>query len=147
MRLIPILALGLVFFASSDAYGCSCMMPDSDPVESVRKALKRSDVVFLGKVESTQLPDSGNTHPVDFIQTTTFYVLNSWKGEESTRIITKVNVACCVCGYRFEDSETYLVFGYKRENGFYSVSTCGLSSIFERAETNIQILDDLATSK
>jgi hypothetical protein len=144
MRFVAIVALVSLAFTPELLNACSCMPHDQDPVKAVQKSFDRADVVFLGQAESVETTDSDSESYVDIFQTTTFYVIKAWKGEESKRILTRINIACCLCGYAFEEGRKYLVFGYKLDDGFYSTSTCGLTTTGERADEFAAILDELA---
>ena len=99
--------------------------------------------VFLGKAEKvkTALPDNARSGAT--IQTTTFYVLDSWKGEKANRIVTKINVQCCLCGANFYEGETYLVFAFEAVDGFYSTSICSMTMGETWALATITILNEL----
>lgn len=137
---VVVLCLSL---ATLDALACSCLSHDRDPEVAVKVALDKADAVFVGTVISAELPDFETVKPFEHVQTTVFSVKTSWKGVESPTFTTKVVVTCCVCGYVFEFGETYLVFAYKATDGSYSVSSCGLTSRVEDADSLLGVLAGL----
>jgi len=116
-----------------------------DPNEPgvVEQALEAADIVFVGAVESAEIDGPPDGEYGRSIQTTTFLVQGSWKGEKVNRITTQVNVQCCLCGFRFEEDQTYLIFGYEREDGVYTVSICSLSRTLAEAGDIIRILNEI----
>lgn len=123
------------------SYACSCAPPSDSLLDSVESALEQADIVFVGEAENSELSDD------DTVQITTFYVRNSWKGTIANRVITKVVVSCCVCGYHFDVGSTYLVFGYERKDNFYSASICSLTRNLEHATEIIHILERLRAER
>ena len=114
MRNAVLLTIVLVAFGFAEARACSCVPNDPRSTESVREHVEYADVVFLGKVESKETNPPESSSDGLRIETTTFYVLDSWKGEKANRIVTKINVQCCLCGASFDENENYLVFAYER---------------------------------
>ena len=142
-RVAQFALLAVLFFAADRTNACSCLYQDPNSPDVVREALDRADVVFAGTAETVEvLADPEVDYGAEY-QTTTFLVKNSWKGEKANRIITKVNIQCCICGFSFEQDQTYLVFGYETDEGFYSVSICGLSRTYAEAGDIVRILDEI----
>ena len=61
------------------------------------------------------------------IDETTFKVIKSWKGVNSDRIVSRISIVCCLCGYTFEAGKTYLVYAMIKDGGPIYVSTCSRS--------------------
>lgn len=141
MRVLVLVLFSVLFFVCRAALACSCILPTQDPEEAVEDAADRADIVFLGKVERVHTADIPDVGAV--IQESTFYILESWKGEKVTRVSTKINVQCCVCGFHFEEGETYLVFAYEGKDGYYSTSICSLTRRADQAEEYLTILRDI----
>ena len=91
-------------------------------------------------------PRDDNIYLGATIQTTVFLVQDMWKGDRTNRIITKIDIQCCICGTNFVEGETYLVFAYKGDDEFYSTSICTMTMDKLRASETINILDTLAKS-
>lgn len=140
MRILLLLVISTCLLVSRPATACSCVSPKEDATEAVSDALKKADIVFLGKAETTTMSASSKSRLASTIQTTTFYLLESWKGEKVSRVTTKIDTQCCVCGARFDAGETYLVFGYKRDDSFYTTSICSLTSHSDHADEYLAIL-------
>lgn len=147
MRFFSLVILVVGFFSGGDAHACSCAAPPEDLTESVTQSLEDADIVFLGNVDSVSTAQEADKHTGAKIQTTTFHVLESWKGEEGTRITTKIDIQCCVCGYRFRKNKEYLVFGYSLEDGNYSTSICSLTGQAARSKKVIEKLRELAAEE
>ena len=147
MRHLTILIALACFLATVESSACSCVPPPEDLKEGVARALERADLVFLGEAENVALDVDKEKKFSPMIQTSTFYVLESWKGEKVTRVTTKINIQCCVCGFSFDEGETYLIFGYEREDGFYSTSICSMSNRADRSTEVIEVLRELSVEE
>ena len=156
---------------ASDASASRIICPDSElePAEWVKKHLDRSDVVFLGKVISAEIPDPKPVEqreitsmqelleriergqspgdPQHYDQTATFEVIKSWKGTAAPRIVTRTHFVYGTGPFKVGD--TYLVFGYKEEDSrIFSVSTdCASTLRAENAADRIALLDELTEAQ
>ena len=127
-------------FAASRVDACSCAPRPADLVEGVRGAFTRADCVFVGVVEQVRLVD-------EHVEETTFHVLRSWKGERASRVITRINVQCCACGYSFDVGKQYLVYGYERDtDSFVTTSICSRTAPEPKAGDDIEVLDVIVAS-
>lgn len=139
MKVAACLAL-VALFAAPRVDACSCARQPADLVEGVRSAFNRADIVFVGVVEHVRLLD-------EHIEETTFYVLRSWKGERVSRVTTRIDVQCCLCGYSFEVGMRYLVYGYGRDtHGFVATSICSRTAPEPKAGDDIDALDAMVAS-
>lgn len=145
MRIVVLIifATFTIFPIAADA--CSCVKNDPKSINSVREDFDHADIVFLGKVE--KIVESYDEDSIRQEQTTTLFVLTSWKGEKSNRVLMKIDVTCCMCGYSFRNDQTYLIFGYEADDGFYRTSICSMSIRAPIAEETIKILDELAAEE
>jgi hypothetical protein len=91
--------------------------------------LESADVVLLGTVISAEFP-APPEHEEPATET---------KPEERTA----TSMADLL--RQIHESNTYLVFGYKGEDGIHTISTvCGSTQIADNAKERIEILDELA---
>jgi len=138
-----VVLVGLVcslMLASSNSWGCSCGTTKQG-AERVKESFANSDAVFLGRVDEIVLADDLSGAKV---QTTTFRIVKSWKGQREGLIKTKINIQCCVCGYRFEQDYEYLVFAYrKKDSGWLSASICSSTTSRDAADDDIETLERL----
>lgn len=143
MRVSNLVLLSVLLFACRGVLACSCAAPMDDTETTVRHAVASADIVFLGKAERVLTSHTPDEEYGAVIQESTFYILESWKGEKATRVSTRINVQCCVCGYRFKEGETYLVFGYEGQDNYYRASTCSLTMHVDSADEYLAILGEL----
>lgn len=109
------LLLAITILIWFDAYCCTCLGEST-----VKSELKNSDVVFVGKVISTESFTVSHhilkTHKRDFIRTY-FNVEYYWKGKRFTTNISIVSgMGRGDCGFVFNKDQRYLVYANKREN-------------------------------
>jgi hypothetical protein len=75
-------------------------------------------------------------------QDVTFLVLKKWKGPESETLVARQKVWPGMMGSLLGGGKTYLVFGYKQEDGTYAFSTtCGETKSEENATDRIEALE------
>lgn len=134
----------LVLLAASPSNACSCLYQDASSPEVVREALDQADAVFLGVADSVEVQSVPDGEYGPKIQTTIFAIVDSWKGEPSERISTRVNIQCCLCGFSFRPGQTYVVFAKKSDDGSYSVSICSLTRTLAEADDILRLLNEFA---
>jgi hypothetical protein len=106
-RLVILLFAAWVF-SVYNAYGCTC----TDHL-SPRKALKKADVVFLGKVIAAAESGAGDV---------LFEVLASWKRVDFDPVPVKVFSAPLEgCTFRFSEDGIYLVYAKYGDDYFYEM--------------------------
>lgn len=140
-----------VFLLPVDGLACSCAFEKLPLQEAVKQSLSRSDSVVLAKVISIEKYSvellSGESIPPDAplsSDITQFEVIQSWKGNHNTLFHTRINTACCMCGYVFSEGETYLLYLYgPDEYGYYSTSTCSRSKPLKQENKEIAVLNHL----
>lgn len=81
-------------------------------------------------------------------QIATLRLIEKWKGDAEAVVVIKVTTECCLCGYRFEQGETYLVYANgPYEDGYYSTTSCTRTRLFDQSDADIKELDKLRLSK
>ena len=131
----------LIGMYSSGALACSCAY-GGDERADVAEALDQADLVFVGRIESQEefvLHENDMTHEYERTQ---FYVVQSWKGEKATRVYVESVVTCCMCGYRFPKTGSFLVYAYgPKPNGYYTTSICARTKPLAAAHDEIAMLN------
>jgi len=137
-------AVALIGLYSGETFACSCVGGPEVTRENVEAALKKADLVFVGRIESTE-PFSADEHGHTYnYQRAQFYVVQSWKGEKSVRVYTEAITGCCMCGIWFPEKGTYLVYASgPKPNGSYSTGICTRTKLLEHATEEIALLDKL----
>ncbi|MBF0227185.1 MAG: hypothetical protein HQK76_17200 [Desulfobacterales bacterium] len=59
--------------------------------------------------------------------------------------MTKIDTRCCVCGYRFEKGEEYLIYAKKIDDSYFYVSLCSRTKRIISSQTDMEILDDISS--
>ena len=147
MRIVVLILFATFALLPNAANACSCIGNNPKSIDSVRKHYDYADIVFLGKVEDEETVRRSDEDSYRQIQTTTLFVLASWKGEKSNRVLMKIDVTCCMCGYLFGKGETHLIFGHEGADGFYSTSICSMSMRAPVAEETVKLLDEIAAEE
>ena len=136
--LIIIGALVFYFIHTGSARACSCSAP-----ATTAEALKRSTVVFKGRVVKISVPS------LDWIGLTRtgahrvkFEILKQWKGPaaETTVVVTRLTGEGC--GFPFEEQKEYLVYVVAEQKHIQSGICTGTKSIADAAE-EMEELDEL----
>jgi hypothetical protein len=171
MRAMAIVGLLLLSFAQTSAWASTiiCRDNDRDVRAVVERRLESADMVFLGKVLSeskpnfsvaadTTLPpiqsmrefaeylesDTFKAHAKRLYQTTTFRVLQSWKGVSKSQVdVTNIAIPGQYGTY-LELGSSYLVFAYEDEDQSLSLLTyCNSTIPANDAEERIEALHSL----
>lgn len=140
-----ILAVAVLLLAASGiANACSCIRESDDRKTALSERLERADLVFLGRIESTQDSTVSEDGFEAQYQRTQFYILQSWKGEKSSRVYIQTALECCMCEYRFPTSGVFLVFAYgPNKDGIYETSACDQPRVIDRAKDDSAFLDQI----
>lgn len=136
------------------AYSCSCAYSDGELEDQVREAFESASSVVLAKVETieklepfqySQDDDSSEQRTFYYRHKTHFSEVQSWKGKHGKQFYTNIVVACCMCGYTFEEGRVYLLYLYgPDEQGFYSTSSCSRTTrLSEELKPELEILNSL----
>lgn len=121
---------------TSNAFACSCAAWPEDPDQAMKEANEEHAAIFLGTVQSVRMLPGP-----DEVQETVFSVHASWKGTAGPAFTTTVSVACCICGYEFDEGVTYFVFAYQISDGTYRVSLCSPTVPKDYSESYVEALD------
>ena len=152
-----LLLLLSMMLACTHAMACSCIFHEGPIEAAVADAYSSASAVVLATAEHVEYlePFVSNVwsaeqghHQVTShnLQRTQFSPLKIWKGELEGLFYTEIGIACCVCGYHFEQGETYLLYLYgPDEHGNYTTSSCSRTkSAFGDIKQELAILDSLA---
>jgi hypothetical protein len=141
---VLLLAIGSVEVAEA----CSCIPESGDKRTAVANRLASAQLVFLGRIETSE---KFRLQEDDFeieYQRTRFYILESWKGEKANRVYIQSPITCCLCGYKFPKNGTFLVFAYGPDkDGYYEATNCTRPLKRSEAKEDIAILNELATAE
>jgi hypothetical protein len=115
------LILGLVLMLTfSNSLACSCI-----GVMSVKKAIRKSDKVFIGKIISKEKIaikrklDGIETNIIHYYFKVTLIIEYSFKGKIESNIIEVITgTGGGDCGYGFEIDKKYVVYANKRNRFF-----------------------------
>ena len=94
-----------------------------------------------GKTEDTEVDREG--YPTQF-QTTRLEVRKAWKlpSPQSREITVETETTCCLCGFHFPESGTFLVFAHD-SGGTLHVSICSPTRPLDSAGDYLEALDDM----
>ena len=134
-----ILAVVFLLGASFAAAACSCAPPPD-----IDQALESADAVFAGRVIAMELvPDADPAIGVSMEHLrVTIAVHSAWKGEIAEQATVYTAFTCCVCGFRFEIGEEYLVYAYGQD-GVHRTSICDRTKRLEAAGEDLEQLGHL----
>lgn len=141
--ILGVLALTIEVVGTANA--CSCIRENSDKRTAVAERFEKAQLVFLGRIETTQRVTlmEEDDFEVEY-QRTQFYILDSWKGEKSNRVFVQSAITCCLCGFEFPSSGVFLVFAYGPDkDGYYEATSCTRPLRQSEANEDIAILNEL----
>ena len=135
-----ILIVVFLIVASVAAAACSC-----GPEADIEQALGDAAAVFAGRVIALELvPDPNPAVGISMEQLrVTVSVHSTWKGEIENLATVTTAFTCCVCGFRFEIGEEYLIYAY-RQDGVYRTSICDRTKLLGDASEDLEHLGHLA---
>jgi hypothetical protein len=140
-------AILLIGMYGSGALACSCSGGPENDRAAVAKALTEAALVFVGRIESKEkysVDEDG--YKLEY-ERTQFYVVQSWKGEKASRVYVESMVTCCMCGYAFPETGSFLVYAYgPKANGYYSTSICHRTKPLEAATQEVGLLDEIVAA-
>jgi len=129
---------------SAKAFSCSCVPQPENQRKGVEDALGYSSSVVLALATSVTRVPPEDKHYDPKKDITEFSEIESWKGVHGKKFYTKIVTVCCMCGFRFEQGETYLLYlGGPDAEGFYTTSTCSRTKKLASAKADVQILRKL----
>jgi len=139
-RLFTLLTLAMIA-TSIGSHACSCA-----PLPPADVARDQADTVFAGRVIGLRLvPQSGDDLASSFgIEDleVTIAVHSLWKGEVGEEQLLFTTYTCCVCGFRFEIGEEYLVYATVID-GVLRTSLCTRTALLSEASEDLAILGNL----
>lgn len=130
---------------SSFANACSCV----DQKIPLSEILANTDLVFTGKVikKSKEKFIASEFYDVEFV------LSENYKGKLGKHVIVKTGTDSAMCGFPFEEGESYLVFAYKlsttEDKKFaaaqpqFATSLCSRTNTVKFATADLQELDKI----
>ncbi|MBI4359473.1 MAG: hypothetical protein HY564_00055, partial [Candidatus Jacksonbacteria bacterium] len=117
--LVPIVS-GIVMFLPTRAFACQCFQP-SPPKEELQKAV----AVFSGTVVGIDKKKvSVGQGFFEDSYTATFDVERAWKGVSKKTITVNAGIQGGMCGYPFEEKESYIVYADGADENELLTSLC-----------------------
>ncbi|MBN7813715.1 hypothetical protein J0A68_22365, partial [Algoriphagus sp. H41] len=104
----------ILILTTLNSFACSCV-----GTETIKQAFKRSEIVFVGTVvssqpyEQKQEPLGGGFIDIYYHNEVTFEVTGWFKGKSTTSQIIYTGVGGGDCGFHFEVGEQYIVYATK----------------------------------
>jgi len=134
-----LLAMVFVLGATVAASACSCA-----PSLDVDQELHRADAVFAGRVVALELVLSSDPAiGVSLEQLrATLSVHSAWKGDVGEQTVVYTVFTCCVCGFRFEIGEEYLVYAIEQDGELHT-SICTRTRLLGVASDDLEKLGHL----
>ncbi len=134
---------GIFLCVSSLANACSCV----DQKLPMSETLAQNDFVFTGKVikKSKEQLVGSIFYDVEFQLTETY------KGKLGAHAVVKTGKDSAMCGFPFEEGESYLVFAYKltdeeqssKPQMQYGTGLCSKTKAIKYAEADLQELNKI----
>jgi hypothetical protein len=128
------------------ADSCSCASIAKSEKEEVQLLLKSAEAVVLAEAVSIETFPSKFDAMDTQSQRVRWKVVKSWKGPHSRDqiIVSETVVTCCLCGVPAQKGEVFLIFRHGPEP--FSISNCSRSGPASRMQTQISLLDRLAST-
>lgn len=131
-----ILAVIFVSFLLKSVFACTCSLGNIPPCV----AFERSDVVFIGKLQSQS--DLLNNSKFPPTVTGYFEIQKTFKGNPSDKV--KLRIPSGDCGYSFREGEIYFIYAYKNaEDGVLEIKRCDRSRHISKAGSDIEYVKSL----
>lgn len=136
-----VLCAALLLCLPNVAAACSCALPPLSKTEKqlIKLERKKSQAVFSGEVTEIIIPKlpSGEESWTAEVR---FKVLQTWKGTKSATVTVFTANVCCICGYKFEVGEQYLVYARGSKKDSLSTDTCTRTQKLVTANQDLRIL-------
>ncbi len=149
-----------IMAACSKAIACSCAFHDGSIEEAVTESYENASAVVLATAEHVEnlepfvadvWSEEKGHHKKTYYnsQRTQFVAVKSWKGEHGNRFFTEIVIACCMCGYSFEEGENYLLYLHGPDkNGSFSTSSCSRTKKeTDKVKKELKILNKIGLTK
>jgi hypothetical protein len=101
-------------------------------------ALEEAHAVFAGEVVSIEPVDDDPSEQFDAV---TFAVDRTWKGVESSPVTIETHQDEGICGYPFEQGESYLVYAYGAD-AFMTTALYHRTTQLDRADEDLEVLGE-----
>ena len=120
---------------------CSCALPPLGKTENqlIKLERKKSQAIFSGEVTEIIIPKLPSGEE-SWTATIKFKVLQSWKGIKTETVTVYTTNVCCICGYKFEIGEHYLVYANGTAKGELSTDTCTRTKKLLTATEDLRVL-------
>ena len=144
---ISFLSFVALLFAPSIAFACSCSLPTIGKTEKqlIKLERKKSQAVFVGEVTEIIIPKT-STGEESWTAEVRFKVLQTWKGITTETVSVFTANICCICGYKFDAGERYLVYAYSSDKDL-ATSICKRTKPLSGANEDLKVLGKSNISK
>lgn len=145
---------------SGFSIACSCVSYKPHSKEDIKASYDNAASVVIATAVSIENLDSepalivdenGNSSPLNPhpTQKTRFTVLESFKGEHASDLITEIDLRCCLCGISFQEGETYLLYLYRtKDKSYYATSICSRTRTLASLDSlEINYLQELSSNE
>jgi hypothetical protein len=138
------------------ASACSCA-PQLPPAQ----AYQEKEIIFTGQAASVmhpwEIPGIGllsNLYaswpqltmiPGFYQEHTTFTVINSWKGVDTTSVTILTSIGNSMCGISFTSGQQYLVYAYHEADGSLQTNMCSGTTDVANAGNDLAFLNNQPT--
>jgi hypothetical protein len=145
-----------LFLSATEVFACVCViMPNETLEDAVKSSVKKSKVVFAGKVIGFEyrkgiLNEFMQSKGIDYeTKIVKFQVEQWWKGQVPKEIFLVTDetknadgtVSSSSCNYNYKEGESYLVFAYGKENELRTMA-CSRTQPLNRAKEELKILGE-----
>jgi len=135
MKKILFILLTMSLFSTS-TYACKCSPAKPIEEELPRWVQQDSDKLLVlatvTKVEEQN--DKNETH------ITTFEITENFSQFDGDSFQTKIKTVCCVCGIKFTEGESYLVYANKKDDKYFVTSSCSRTKLAKDAESELDYI-------
>lgn len=144
MNILRYFAVAAILFLSSiAAVACSCV----DMGAGVCQTFWVTPAVFSGRVvEISDVPRGEGTN-VFLSKRVKFAIIDAFRGVTGETVDVLTGSGGGDCGYRFEMNESYLVYGWKNDEGNFSTGICSRTRKLSDAVDDLAYIRGLADAK
>ena len=136
------LVVGFTMFAS-EAYGCSCLMPEGPRSKLVGEARDAAHAVFSGKVVKITENPGAEKMQDQYIEVE-LRVTDVWKGTVSRNVTLRTGSNDGNCRFPFELNKTYLVYADNStmysQSEMLSTGICSRTSLITKGKADMRYL-------
>ena len=137
---ISILSFVALLFAPGIGFACSCSLPPMGKTEKqlIKLERKKSQAVFVGEVTEIIAPKTASGEEA-WTAEVRFKVLQTWKGITTETVSVFTANRCCICGYKFEVGERYLIYAYSSDKNL-GTNFCTRTKTLSEANADLKVL-------